>query len=148
MPDHGMGQPDANVLENFSNVIKHIAKNIERNITDVFDIKRLRISNAKPWARLLEALFIPYRAKMKFMPQVKVDNSICHQCNRCGKECETGSLSPTKDGVYINHKSCFICYSCVLHCPSRALTINWKHSERLLWLMSKCRKNTQTEIVY
>ncbi len=148
MPDHGMGQPDANVLEEFNNAIQHISKNIEQNDTEIFHIKRLRISNAKPWARFLETLFIPYRAKMKFMPRVKVDNSICHQCEKCAKECETGSISITKDGVSINHKSCYICYSCVLHCPSRALTINWKQAEMLLWLMAKCRNNTQTAIVY
>ncbi len=148
MPDHGMDQPDDRVLENFRNAIQNIAENIERNVPDDFDIKRLRIGNAKLWARLLESLFIPYHTKMKFMPRVEVDNSICNKCYTCVKGCETGSLSITNDGISINRKSCYICYSCVLHCPSKALTINWKHSERLLWLMSKCRKNTHTEIVY
>lgn len=148
MPDHGMGQPDAYVLKKFTNAIKRIAENIESNNTNSFDIKRLRISNARPWARLLESLFISYHSKMKFMPRVEIDNSICQKCSICIKGCETGSISMIKDGVSINRKSCYLCYSCVLHCPSRALTINWKRSERLLWLMSKCRSNTYTEIVY
>jgi len=118
--------------------VESIAKTIAGRETNDFTDDGILFSRNKTVNRFFEFL-IP-KMVHKFSPKIKkyfYAKECCIGCGSCERVCLSGKIKIVdKKPVWQQNVDCYLCYSCINYCPTRAIQIHTK-----IWMKSYTEKN-------
>ena len=121
----GKGKPDSSDDEMIANMVGDLYAKLESGQDVEIDLSRLAYLPEKLFAELTGHNL----EKMKpFMPERKIDESLCNQCGVCADVCPTQCVSFQPYPEF--GENCVYCYNCVRLCPENAIECDFSPLEQ------------------